>query len=250
MNKMSISCFCPCYNDAGSIASMVVMMDNVVRQITDDYEIIVIDDGSSDASRIILKDLEIKYDKLRLIFHDKNKGYGGALKAGFYSAKKEFIFYTDGDFQYDVRGLVKLVPLMRNGIDVVNGYKVLRSDPINRIIIGKAYQYLMKSVFGFKIRDVDCDFRLMRRKIFDGLELKYNSGVICVEMIRKLQDKGCSFDEVPVLHYHRVYGKSQIFNFIRLFHVLRDLSKLWWELIGSKIFTKKNNSGENNDRLR
>ncbi|MFH1508130.1 MAG: glycosyltransferase family 2 protein [Candidatus Omnitrophota bacterium] len=247
MDKMSISCFFPCYNDAGSIASMVVMMDSVVRKVTDDYEITVIDDGSSDGSRAILNELEAKYDKLRLVFHDKNKGYGGALKAGFYSARKEYIFYTDGDFQYDVRELDKLIPLMREGIDVVNGYKVLRSDPLNRVIIGNIYQYLMKFTFGFKIRDVDCDFRLMRRKIFDGLDLKYNSGIVCVEMIRKLQDKGCRFDEVAVSHYHRVYGRSQFFNFIRLFHVARDLSKLWWELIGSKSLARVKGKGRHND---
>lgn len=241
MRKMSISFFCPCYNDAGSIASMVVLMDKVARTITDDYELIVIDDGSSDPSRLILRELEQRYPRLRLIFHEKNKGYGGALQAGFYAAKKEFIFYTDGDFQYDVMEMPKLVALMNDDIDIVNGYKISRSDPLNRIIIGYVYQYFMKFVFQFKIRDVDCDFRLMRRKIFDGLDLKYNSGVVCVEMIRKMQDKGVRFAEVPVSHYHRVYGRSQFFNFVRLYHVARDLSKLWWQLIGSKAFAAKKN---------
>jgi len=231
MKNISLSCFFPCYNDAGSIASMVVLMDKVARQITDDYEILVIDDGSTDNSRAILKELEPRYSRLRLIFHDKNKGYGGALKAGFYSAKKEFIFYTDGDFQYDITEMPKLVEMMNDNVDVVNGYKVMRSDPLNRIIIGSLYQYFMKFIFRFKIRDVDCDFRLMRRKIFDNLDLKYNSGVVCVEMIKKIQDKGYRFTEVPVSHYHRVYGRSQFFNFRRLFHVARDLSKLWWALV-------------------
>jgi len=210
---------------------MVVLMDKVVRSITDDYELLVIDDGSTDTSRLILRELEAKYPKLRLIFHEKNKGYGGALQAGFYAAKKEFIFYTDGDFQYDITELPKLAALMRDGVDVVNGYKICRSDPMNRIVIGFLYQHFMKALFQFKIRDVDCDFRLMRRKVFDNLNLKYKSGVVCVEMIRKMQDRGVVFDEVPVSHYHRVYGRSQFFNFRRVFQVGRDLLILWWDLV-------------------
>ena len=245
MKKISISCFFPCYNDAGSIASLVVLSDKLLREIADDYEIMVIDDGSRDNSRLILKELEAKYPKLRLIFHEKNKGYGGALKTGFYSAKKDFIFYTDGDFQYDVTEIKRLVSSMDEGVDIVNGYKIMRSDPLNRIIIGYVYQYLMKLVFGFKIRDVDCDFRLMRRTIFDKVKLKYDSGVVCVEMIKRIQDLGCVFKEVPVNHYHRVYGRSQFFNFPRLFRVVRDLTKLWWELVGVKMFSDKNKLKEN-----
>lgn len=239
MKNLSISCFFPCYNDAGTIAGMVVLMDKTMREITDDYEIIVIDDGSTDNSRVVLKELEQKYDKLRLVFHEKNRGYGGALRSGFYSATKEFIFYTDGDFQYDVTEIKKLIPKMKDGVDVVNGYKVMRSDPLHRIIIGYIYQGLMRFVFGFKIRDVDCDFRLMRRSLFNKLKLKHNSGVICVEMVKKIQDMGCTFAEVPVNHYHRVYGRSQFFNFSRIFRVARDLSKLWWELMVTDKNKKK-----------
>jgi len=234
MKKMSLSCFCPCYNDAGSIASMVVLMDKVARSVTDDYEIIVIDDGSIDTSRMILRELESRYPKLRLIFHEKNKGYGGALQAGFYGARKEFIFYTDGDFQYDITEMPKLAALMNDSVDVVNGFKIMRSDPLNRIVIGYVYQYVMKRLFRFQIRDVDCDFRLMRRKVFEGLDLKYQSGVVCVEMIRKMQDRGVRFAEVGVSHYHRVYGRSQFFNVRRVFHVGRDLLRLWWDLVVMK----------------
>ncbi|RKY32717.1 MAG: glycosyltransferase family 2 protein [Candidatus Omnitrophota bacterium] len=228
MKKISLTCFFPCYNDAGSIASIVVLANKTASEITDDYEIIVIDDCSRDNSRLVLKELKQKFPRLRLIFHEKNKGYGGALKSGFYGATKEFVFYTDGDFQYDVTELKKLVGGLDENTDVVNGYKISRSDPLNRIIIGRTYQYLMKSLFNLKIKDVDCDFRLMRRAIFDKLKLKHDSGVICVEMIRKIQDLGYKFKEVPVSHYHRVYGSSQFFNFRRIFRVAKDLYKLWW----------------------
>lgn len=234
MKNPSISAFCPCYNDAGTIASMVILMDETCRKLTDDYEIIIVDDGSSDHSRKILEELKGKYINLRVILHEKNKGYGGALRSGFYAAKKDLIFYTDGDFQYDVTELKNLLPAMKDGIDIVNGYKIERADPLHRKIIGRMYHLLMKLMFGFKIRDVDCDFRLIRRSVFDKITLRYDSGIICVELIKKIQDAGFKFAEVPVSHYFRAYGKSQFFNFKRVFKVGINIIQLWWELVVKK----------------
>jgi len=230
----SITAFFPCYNDAGTIASMVALMDLTLRKLTDDYEILVIDDGSSDHSQEILKECESRYERLKVIFHEKNKGYGGALKTGFYSATKEWIFYTDGDFQYDVSEISKLIPEVKDDIDIVNGYKISRSDPFHRKIIGRTYHLIMKLMFGFKLKDVDCDFRLIRRSVFDKIKLEYNSGIICVEMIKKIQDAGFHFAEVPVHHFFRSYGKSQFFNVKRIYHVGKDILKLWWKLVIKK----------------
>ena len=230
----SISAFFPCYNDGGTIASMVALMDLTLQKLTDDYEIIVIDDGSTDHSRVILKELENKYERLRVILHEKNKGYGGALKTGFYSATKELIFYTDGDFQYDVSEVTKLLPEINENIDIVNGYKIHRSDPFHRKIIGRTYHWIMRLMFGFKIKDVDCDFRLIRRSVFDEIKLEHNSGVICVEMVKKIQDAGFRFAEIPVHHYFRSYGRSQFFNFERVFRTGKDILKLWWKLVIQK----------------
>lgn len=230
----SISAFFPCYNDGGTVASMVALMDLTLRKLTDDYEITVIDDGSSDHSREILKELEEKYERLKVILHEKNKGYGGALKTGFYSAAKELIFYTDGDFQYDVSEITKLLPEMNEDIDIVNGYKIRRSDPFHRKIIGRTYHWIMRLMFDFKIKDVDCDFRLIRRFVFDKIKLEHDSGVICVEMVKKIQDAGFRFAEVPVHHYFRSYGRSQFFNFKRVFRVGKDILRLWWKLVIQK----------------
>lgn len=230
-NKPSISVFFPAYNDAGTIASLVVLADKTCRQLTDDYEVIVINDGSPDHTGDILSELAAKYPNLRVVTHQKNKGYGGALRSGFDHATKDLIFYTDGDAQYDARELALLVPLMTDDVDVVNGYKISRSDPWHRIIIGNIYRGIIKLAFGLKIRDVDCDFRLIRRKDFNKVRLFSNSGTICVEMVKSLQDAGLRFAECPVHHYHRAYGKSQFFNFKRLFKTFRDLSKLWWKLV-------------------
>ena len=226
-----ITAFCPCYNDGGTIASMVMLMDLTCRELTDDYEILVVDDGSSDHSRDLLEELKKKFPKLRTVFHEKNRGYGGALISGFTNATKELIFYTDGDFQYDVTELKLLVPLMTDEVDIVNGYKIDRSDPVYRKWIGRIYHHFMKFMFGFKIRDVDCDFRLIRRELFDKVRLEYHSGVICVEMIKKFHMLGCRFAEVPVHHFFRAYGKSQFFNFQRVFRVGINILSLWWQLV-------------------
>jgi glycosyltransferase involved in cell wall biosynthesis len=229
--KPSISVFFPAYNDAGTIASLVVLADKTCRQLTDDYEVIVVNDGSPDHTGDILAELAAKYANLRVVTHEKNRGYGGALRTGFATASKDLIFYTDGDAQYDVRELALLVPLMTDEVDVVNGYKISRSDPWHRIIIGNIYRGMIKFAFGLKIRDVDCDFRLIRSSGFRKVRLYSNSGTICVEMVKSLQDAGLRFAECPVHHYHRAYGKSQFFNFKRLFKTFKDLSALWWKLV-------------------
>ncbi len=230
-NRPSITAFFPAYNDAGTIASMVVLADRTLRKLSDDYEIIVVNDGSRDHTAQVLSELESIYPRLRLIHHTANRGYGSALRTGFANASKELIFYTDGDAQYDVRELEKLVPLMTGDIEVVNGYKISRSDPWHRIIIGTIYRWMVKLAFGIRIRDVDCDFRLVRRASYNRVRLASTSGTICVEMIKSFQDAGLRFAEAPVNHYHRAYGKSQFFNFRRLLKTFRDLSALWWRLV-------------------
>jgi len=229
--QLSITVFFPAYNDAGTIASMVVLADRTLRKLSDDYEVLVVNDGSGDHTAQVLSELESVYPRLRVIHHPANRGYGSALRTGFASASKDLIFYTDGDAQYDVRELAKLAPLMTDEVDVVNGYKISRSDPLHRIIIGGIYRWIVRLAFGIKIRDVDCDFRLVRRKSYDRVRLSSTSGTICVEMIKSFQDAGLRFAETPVHHYHRAYGKSQFFNFRRLFKTFRDLSALWWRLV-------------------
>jgi glycosyltransferase involved in cell wall biosynthesis len=163
--------------------------------------------------------------------HRTPLGYGGALRVGFASATKDLIFYTDGDAQYDPRELKLLLPALRDDVDVVNGWKIDRSDPLHRKIIGRVYHHTVKLLFGFKLRDVDCDFRLIRREVFEVVDLESDSGTICLELVKKLQDAGYRFAEVPVHHYHRTYGESQFFNFPRLWRTGVQLIELWWKLV-------------------
>ncbi len=226
----SVSVFFPCYNDGGTIASMVMLAYRTLRETVDEFEVIVINDSSRDSSDEVLQELQRLYPELRVVRHEQNRGYGGALRAGFAHATKAWVFYTDGDAQYDPRELRLLLAAWAPGVDVVNGYKIARSDPFYRIAIGKLYHWAAHLAFGLKIRDVDCDFRLMRRAIFDEISLESNSGVICVEMMKKVQDAGYRIAEVPVHHYHRVYAGSQFFRLSRIAAALVGFARLWWRL--------------------
>ena len=227
----SLSVFFPAYNDSGTVASVVISAERTARRLTADYEVIVVNDGSTDATARILEELAPLYPRLRVVNHAANRGYGGALRSGFGAATKEVIFYTDGDAQYDPAEMELLWQQMGPDVDLVNGYKISRSDPLHRVIIGRLYHYIVKIFFGLKVRDVDCDFRMMRRTIFDRIHLEKNSGVICVEMMKRIQDAGFRIVEVPVHHYHRAYGKSQFFNFRRLYRTGVDLMHLWYALV-------------------
>jgi glycosyltransferase involved in cell wall biosynthesis len=226
-----LSIFFPAYNDSGTIASMVIGAIVAARALTSDFEVLVINDGSRDLTPQIADELARVYPQVRVVHHAANRGYGGALRSGFTSASKEYVFYTDGDAQYDPSEMSILWARLGPGVDMVNGYKISRSDPLHRIIIGRIYHYTVKILFGLKVRDVDCDFRLMRRSIFDTVHLEKTSGVICLEMMKKIHDAGFAIVEAPVHHYHRAYGKSQFFNFGRILRTGIDVLALWWALV-------------------
>jgi glycosyltransferase involved in cell wall biosynthesis len=230
----SITAFFPCYGDAGTIASMVVLAERTLARVTDDWEIVVVDDASPDHAAEVLAELVTRYPRLRVVSHPANRGYGGALRSGFQSATKELIFYTDGDAQYDPRELTRLLAALRDDVDVVNGYKIFRGDGPVRTVVGRIYHTVVSRAFGLRIRDVDCDFRLIRRSALVGIALESTSGTICVELIKKLQDGGARFAEVGVSHYDRPFGSSQFFRPGRVARTLVQLARLWLKLIVRK----------------
>lgn len=230
----SLSIIFPAYNDGGTIPSMVLTALLAARQWTDDFEIIVINDGSRDYTGRVLDELATRIPELKVVHHPRNRGYGATLRHGFNLASKEWVFYTDGDAQYNPLELGELVKALKPEIDIVNGYKISRNDPFHRKIIGRTYHHVTKIAFGFRLRDVDCDFRLIRRAAFDKVELESRDGAICVEMVKKFQDAGLQFAEVPVSHHHRQYGKSQFFNWLPILRSLWHLAQLWWKLVVKK----------------
>ena len=166
-----------------------------------------------------------------MVTHSENRGYGGALRSGFAAASKEFVFYTDGDGQYDVGELPRLLERMLPATGLVNGYKLERHDPAHRIWIGNVYNFCARLLFRIRIRDIDCDYRLIRRPLLDAIHLTSTSGTICVELVRKLELSGWEVAEVGVHHYPRLHGESQFFRLRSLATTFYQLLKLWLRLV-------------------
>ncbi len=228
----SLSVFFPAYNDAPSLPGLIGKAFSVLQATGRDFEVIVVNDGSYDNTGQVLNDLAaIHGPRLRIVTHQVNRGYGGALRSGFAAATKDLVFYTDGDGQYDVGELPKLLNAMTSDVGLVNGYKLERNDPRHRIWIGNAYNAFARFLFGIQIRDVDCDFRLVRRTLVEQIHLTATSGVICVELVRKLELTGCNVVEVGVHHYPRLHGRSQFFRIRSLLVTFYQLCRLWVRLI-------------------
>ncbi len=228
----SLSVFFPAYNDAPSLPALIHKTFAVLEQYVDDYEVVVVNDGSSDDTGAVLEELSREFSPhLRVETHPENRGYGGALRTGFATATREFVFYTDGDGQYDVGELPRLLELVTPQTGLVNGYKLERHDPAHRIWIGTIYNFCARLLFRIRIRDIDCDYRLIRRELLNRIHLTSTSGTICVELVRKLELSGCQVAEIGVHHYPRLHGTSQFFRLRSLGVTFVQLLRLWIRLV-------------------
>jgi glycosyltransferase involved in cell wall biosynthesis len=231
MTVNSVSAMFPCYNDAETITGLVDDVYAALAPLVAEVEVIVVNDGSADRSRELLDESAATRPWLRVIHHERNRGYGGALISGFAAARHEWIFYTDGDAQYDASEAALLIPLATENVDVVQGYKLTRGDALHRKVMGRIYHHIVKVLFRLPARDTDCDFRLFRRQLLVDRPLTSTSGVICVEMMRVFQESGARFVETPVHHYFRPSGKSQFFRAPALARSAKQLLQLWWRMV-------------------
>jgi glycosyltransferase involved in cell wall biosynthesis len=228
----SLSVFFPAYNDAPSLPELLRKTFAVLDAHVADYEVIVVNDGSRDHTAQVLDALVRELGpRLRVVTHAQNRGYGGALRSGFAASQKEFVFYTDGDGQYSPAELPRLMECVGPATGLVNGYKLERHDPAHRVWIGSVYNFCARLLFGIRIRDIDCDYRLIRRELLDRMQLTSTSGTICVELVRKLELSGCGVAEVGVSHYPRQHGSSQFFRIRSLATTFVQLMKLWVRLV-------------------
>jgi len=232
----SLTVFFPAYNDAPSLPKLVDTTFATLESHVDDFEVIVVDDGSADNTEEVLRDLKRQHGpRLKVVSHRINRGYGGALRSGFAAATKDFVFYTDGDGQYDVSQIPDLLRHAAPDVGLVNGFKIKRHDPWHRIVIGALYNQFARRLFRVRLRDIDCDYRLIRNAMLTSINLTCTSGTICVELVKKIEATGTRVIEVPVNHLAREHGRSQFFRirslattFVQLLDLHRKLVLRPW----------------------
>jgi len=223
MKKLdSLSIFFPFFNDEGTVETAIDQAYEVGKHVSNDLEVIAIHGGNSkDKTWQKIEAAKRKHPKLKIIDRHQNTIGYAVITFGLHAASKEWVFYTDGDLQYDLKELPLLITeAQRKHVDIVNGYKVNRQDSFARIFLGKIYQNISKQLFSLPIRDVDCDFRLMKKSYLDQIKLVSTHAAILPELIYKLKNAGATFSEIPVSHFARRYGKSNY---------------SWWQLSWEKI---------------
>ena len=226
----SLSVFFPCYNEQDNLLPLVEEAHEVCRQLTDDFEIILVNDGSTDRTADLMEQLARQYPRLRTIHHPSNKGYGAALISGFSAAQKQIVFFSDADRQFRLAEMKRFWALI-DRYDAVVGYRKKRRDPFHRRLFGKGWTMLNQFLLGVRIRDMDCAFKMFHSYQIKELNLKSQSAMISPELICKLTRRRCRFKQLGVEHYPRQAGTQTCGQWRTIISSFRDLLKLRRELM-------------------
>ncbi len=221
--KGGISLVLPCHNEAGNIQDVIIEAIAALEKVTGDFEIIVVDDGSTDGTREKAARLSAYKYRLKIKTHSKNLGYGAALRTGFAAADKAWIFFTDADRQFQISEITKLIPYLEQSKMVI-GFRARRQDPLHRRIYGAVFSFLIRVLFRVSARDVNCAFKIFNRKIIADEKLVSRGALINAELLALARRKGIVWVEVPVSHFPRRAGKQTGGSF-------RVIARAPWELV-------------------
>ncbi len=225
VNNVSISVFFPCYNEQDNITRVVEQALTVLEKLNADFEVIIVNDGSSDGTGQIAEEIAGQKDRVKVVHHRTNLGYGAALQSGFKAATKELVFYTDGDGQFDINEMPPLLRLMEQ-YDIVSCYRLNRQDSLIRKINGWCWTKLVCLLFGMKIRDIDCAFKLYKREIFDNIKLVSTGALIDAEILARAVRKGYRVTQQGIHHYPRTAGAQTGANLRVILRAFKELLKL------------------------
>ena len=224
----SLSVFFPCYNEESNVKKTIIAALKLLPQICKDYEIIIVDDGSSDGTKNRVKKLQNKYpDKIKLFSHKVNLGYGAALKTGFKESKKDWIFFTDGDGQFNMSELKLFLP-HTSSFDVIIGYRKKRAEGFKRWLNAHLFKIAVQSLFNIKVTDIDCAFKLIKRSALKNISLSSDGAMISSELLYKLKKNGYQWKEIGVNHYLRLSGKATGSNIKVIIKAFIELFSLFW----------------------
>jgi glycosyltransferase involved in cell wall biosynthesis len=231
-NRPRLTFFFPAYNEEENIARTVELALSQIGPLVPSIEVLAIDDGSTDRTPQLADELAAADPRVR-VHHQPNRGYGGAIKAGFAEARGELICFSDGDLQFDLREMSRLLDRLADAskpVDAVIGYRIKRRDPVHRIFIAKTYNAIVSVAFGLRVRDIDCAMKLFRREVFEGLRLDAEGPFLSAELLIKLRARGVRMAQVGVNHFPRAAGTNTGASFGKILRTFRDLAKLRWDL--------------------
>jgi glycosyltransferase involved in cell wall biosynthesis len=227
----SLSVVFPAFNEEANIERTIESARKVLPKLAFEWEIIVVDDGSKDATRAISDDLAGRYAEVRAIHHPLNRGYGAALKSGILAARHELIFFTDSDGQFDLQELEQLIRFS-DDYEIVMGYRAKRRDPLHRLINAWGWNMLVRLVLGLKVRDIDCAFKLFQRSVFDRIQIRSVGAMVNTEILAQATSFGMRMREIEVTHYPRHFGNPSGAKLRVIARAFRELIRLWRQLRG------------------
>ncbi|MGB0717347.1 MAG: glycosyltransferase family 2 protein [Phycisphaerae bacterium] len=231
--KISLTIFYPCYNEEENVENTTASALEVAKRLSDDFEIIIVNDGSRDRTGELADKLAAQHPQVRAVHNNPNLGYGGALQRGFRESTKEYVFYTDGDGQFDFQEMDKLIPLMAD-FDIVSAYRINRQDPAIRKLNAFCWTTLVNTLFKLGIRDIDCAFKIYPRRLFDEIEMKSTGALIDTEILARAKRLGYSIGQIGVHHYPRTAGEQTGANISVILRAFKELFKLRREILNTE----------------
>jgi glycosyltransferase involved in cell wall biosynthesis len=227
----SISAVLPAHNEAENIIQAVSTLAGILSDVTPIWEIVVVDDGSEDDTDRLVNELSKRWKQVKLSRHTANRGYGAALKTGIERARYQLLFVMDADLQFDPAELKTLLPLAQD-YDIVLGYRKRRREHVVRRFNARCWGLLMRLLFGLKVHDINCAFKIFNGKVFDSITIRSQGAMVCSEILILAKKMGCTIKEVPVTHYPRKRGRSSGAKPKTIYRAFTDLGRLYHDLKG------------------
>lgn len=230
---VSISVFFPCYNEQDNVAKVAGQAIQVLEGLRADYEVLIVNDGSSDKTGEVADRIAAANPRVRAIHHPCNRGYGAALQSGFRAATKDLVFYTDGDAQFDLNELPPLLELMKD-FDIVSCYRMDRRDKLLRRLNGWLWTKMNDALFSLNVRDIDCAFKLFKREIFDTISMESQGALIATEILARAVRKGYTITQRGVHHYPRMAGQATGGNPKVILRAFKEVIKLRKRIVSER----------------
>jgi glycosyltransferase involved in cell wall biosynthesis len=243
MIQGTLSLVLPAHNEAGNIEPVVYQALRVLPRFANAHEIIIVNDGSLDGTGEIADRLASEHGPVRVVHHERNRGYGGALKSGFAASTGDWVMLMDSDRQFDLEDLVYLTPFV-DQFDMVAGYRLQRNDPSHRILFGQLFKLAMNVLFGIKVRDIDCAFKVMRGELLRSIKLESPGALISTELFVRWARAGGTWIEIGIHHYPRAVGEQSGGSWRVIFRAMRETLVLWYRLNREPICNSAGNRVE------